>query len=76
MPLKGDPVEGIRINEDSFTIQLRDINGQLHSLRKTDLETLQKRFNQSIMFDYSRRLTAAEIDDLVAYMAGLREDQP
>lgn len=75
-PHDGDPIEGIRINEDSFTIQLRDINGQFHSLRKTDLKTVQKRFNQSLMFDYSQRLNATEIDDLVAYMADLREEHP
>src|SRR5262249_17851341 len=38
----GRVLTGMRVNEDSFTIQLRDTANRLYSLQKSDLETLQK----------------------------------
>ena len=34
----GQSVRGIRVNEDSFTIQLKDAGGQFHSFRKVGPE--------------------------------------
>jgi putative heme-binding domain-containing protein len=71
----GRTVRGTRINEDSFTIQLRDLNNQFRSFRKSDLKDLKKEFGASTMPSYKNGLTAAELDDLVAYLAGLRGEQ-
>jgi putative heme-binding domain-containing protein len=68
----GSTLSGTRINEDSFTIQLRDAAGRLHSLRKSELTRLEKTQGQSSMPAYRGLLSEAEIDDLVAYLAGLR----
>jgi putative heme-binding domain-containing protein len=68
----GVEIVGARVNEDSFTIQLRDAAGGLHSLRKTRLRTLDKKDGQSLMPSYRETLTAAEIDDVVAYLMTLR----
>src|SRR5207302_1548627 len=38
----GSEVRGVRVNEDSFTIQLRDAQGRLYSFRKTDVANLDK----------------------------------
>ena len=38
VPLSGAAVRGIRVNEDSFTIQLRDAAGRYHSFRKSELK--------------------------------------
>jgi putative heme-binding domain-containing protein len=67
-------VRGIRANEDSFTIQLRDASGVFHSYRKSDLAEFNKESGASLMPSY-RALTASEIDDLVVYLAGLRGEQ-
>ena len=32
----GAEVRGIRLNEDVFTIQMRDLTGKFHSVRKSD----------------------------------------
>ncbi|MGH9334107.1 MAG: c-type cytochrome, partial [Vicinamibacteria bacterium] len=69
---KGQEVSGVRVNEDSFTIQLRDPSGRFHSLPKLELETLEKGFGESLMPSYGSELTEDEIEDLVAYLAGLR----
>ena len=71
----GELVEGMRVNEDSFTVQLRDIEGTLHSLRKQELKTYRKLFGRTVMPNYAQKLSRAEVDDLVAYLAGLRGEQ-
>jgi cytochrome c oxidase cbb3-type subunit 3 len=71
----GRRVRGIRLNEDSFTIQLRDASNVFHSFRKLDLTELKKEFGASMMPGYRDVLAASEIDDLVAYLAGLRGEK-
>jgi cytochrome c oxidase cbb3-type subunit 3 len=68
----GKKVRGVRSNEDSFTIQLRDASNAFHSFRKNELTELKKEFGVSLMPGYRDVLGAPEIDDLVAYLAGLR----
>jgi len=67
----GREVRGARINEDSFTIQLRDSNDQFHSFRKADLRQIEKEFGKSLMPAYKDRLPAADVNDLVAYLSSL-----
>jgi len=67
----GREVRGIRVNEDSFTIQIRDQSNQLYSFRKSDIQTLEKEVGQSLMPDYQARIPGADLDDLVAYLASL-----
>ena len=68
----GRRLRGIRANEDSFTIQLRDSSGAFHSMRKSDLSELKKEFTSSLMPSYRESLSSSEIDDMVAFLAGLR----
>ena len=68
----GDIVRGIRVNEDSFTVQIKDARGQFHSFRKSELKQLERLKRQTPMPSYQQTLSAAELDDLVAYLASLR----
>jgi putative heme-binding domain-containing protein len=72
---EGREIQGVRLNEDDFTIQLRDAENRLHSLRKGELRGLQKEFGKSPMPSYESVLSASELDDLVAYLASLRGDE-
>jgi putative heme-binding domain-containing protein len=67
----GKEIRGARLNEDTFTIQLRDSNNQLYSFRKTDLRQIEKEFGKSLMPSYKERLSATDLNDLVAYLSGL-----
>jgi putative heme-binding domain-containing protein len=71
----GQRVRGLRVNEDSFSIQLRDVSQQHHSFRKAELKELKKEFGVSTMPSYQDVFTAAELDDLIAYLAGLRGEK-
>jgi putative heme-binding domain-containing protein len=75
VPLKGSTITGIRLGEDSFAVQLRDHGGRLHSYWKRDLKEIMKDRGKSPMPSYKDKLTDAELTDLVAYLASLREEQ-
>jgi cytochrome c oxidase cbb3-type subunit 3 len=71
-PPSGDPVRAIRVNEDSFTIQFKDATGRPHSFRKSELKDIRRLPRESPMPSYEGRIPPADLDDLVAYLAGLR----
>jgi len=71
----GQSLEGIRVNEDTFSIQIKDDFGKFHSLRKTELKELQKRKDLSPMPSFTELLTTEQMQDLVAYLASLRGPQ-
>ena len=68
-------VRGIRVNEDVFWILVRDAGGVVHTLEKSRLTTLERQLDASLMPSYEGRLSIAQIDDLVAYLSGLRGDR-
>jgi putative heme-binding domain-containing protein len=68
----GQTVRGIRVNEDAFTIQLKDARGQFHSFRKAALKELRRLHGETPMPSFERLLTGSELDDVVAYLAGLK----
>jgi PQQ-dependent dehydrogenase (methanol/ethanol family) len=68
----GREIRGVRRNEDTFTLQMVDASGQLHLLDKTTLAEVRNE-NRSLMpADYASRLSAAEIQNLVAYLVTLK----
>lgn len=71
----GHEVEGYRVNEDAFTIQVRDATGRYHSFRKGKLRKIEKRFGDSLMPAYGDILTESELASLVAYLATLRGER-
>jgi putative heme-binding domain-containing protein len=64
----GQEIHGVRVNEDSFTIQVKDMSSRLYSFRKSDLQTLDKQIGQSVMPNYSGKVSGSDLDDLVAYL--------
>ena len=66
----GKVYEGMRANEDAFTIQITTGTGSVVSLRKADLVELEKRFGHSLM-PATAGLSGEDIDDLIAYLASL-----
>jgi len=68
---EGRVLTGTRINEDTFTIQLRDEKNRIYSLNKRDLEDLKKTAG-SLMPSYEEKLSQQDVDDLLTYLARLR----
>jgi putative heme-binding domain-containing protein len=71
----GKVVEGMRMGEDSFSIVLKDINGNMHAFYKPDLRSLEKEPGKSLMPSFKGTLSDADMDNLVAYLASLKGAQ-
>ncbi len=67
----GETITGIRLNEDTFSLQLRDSDGNLVSLRKEDLQEVET-LKTSSMPSYESTFSGAELDHVVAYLSTLR----
>jgi cytochrome c oxidase cbb3-type subunit 3 len=63
---------GVRVNEDSFSIQIRDLSNHFHSFWKSELSEVTKESNHSPMPSYSKMLSQEELGDLVAYLESLQ----
>jgi cytochrome c oxidase cbb3-type subunit 3 len=71
MTQDGREIRGVRVNEDSFTIQVKDTSGQLFSFRKDGLRQLDKEFGKSVMPAYKDNAVGTDLEDLVAYLFSL-----
>jgi putative heme-binding domain-containing protein len=67
---EGKKITGIRLNEDTFTIQLRDYSDRFWSLDKSTLRELHKDWGKSPMPSYRGAFTDSELQDVVAYLVG------
>lgn len=72
VPANGPEVRGIRVNEDVFWVHIRDASGAVHTLQKSELKSLDREIDASLMPSYASRLTDSQLDDLVAYLTTLR----
>jgi putative heme-binding domain-containing protein len=72
----GTEVRGTRVNEDTYTIQIKDARGVVHSFYKPALRELDKQFDRSLMRGYRDTFTDEEVDDLVSYLMTLTGPAP
>ena len=75
VPNNGASVSGVRVNEDSFSIQVRDDRGGSHSFWRSDIREVNKLRGKSPMPSYKGQLSDEEITDVVAYLASLKEPE-
>jgi cytochrome c oxidase cbb3-type subunit III len=68
-------ISGIRLSEDTFSIQLRDLSGSLHSFFKSELAELHKDPRHTVMPTLRGAFSGAQVEDLVAYLLSLRGAQ-
>lgn len=67
----GKTVTGTRMNESSFSLQLRDAQGNLISVNKLTAKNIEELPAKSFMPSYKSKLSEEQVDDLVAYLASL-----
>ena len=71
----GRGVTGARVNEDTFSIQVRDASGNIHSFLKEEVRELHRDWGKSPMPSYRTVFSETELEDVVAYLVGLRGKQ-
>ena len=67
----GKVINGRRLNEDTYTVQLIDENERLLSLTKSDLKEFHV-LTTSPMPSFKDKLSPDEIADMVAYLLSLK----
>ena len=72
-PKDGTRVRGLRVNEDTQSIQLRDLSDKLHSYWKDELAEINYLFGKTPMPSVRALLNDAELNDLIAYLTTLRD---
>lgn len=71
--LSEERFSGLVRNEDNFSLQLQDANGTFHLFMKSQIAKVDRDAHSLMPGDYGTRLTPAELDDLIRYLAsGLR----
>jgi cytochrome c oxidase cbb3-type subunit 3 len=67
----GKKIRGVTLNEDSFSVQVMDMGGQIHLLEKDQLRSFQKS-RESMMPVYGAdTLSDQELEDIVAFLVGV-----
>ena len=67
----GKKIRGVTLNEDSFSVQVMDMGGQIHLLDKDQLRSFQKS-RESMMPVYGAdTLSDQELEDIVAFLVGV-----
>jgi putative heme-binding domain-containing protein len=67
----GKVINGRRLNEDTFTVQIADEEGRLISLAKADLREF-RISTTSTMPSYEKELSSQELADVVSYLLSLK----
>jgi cytochrome c oxidase cbb3-type subunit III len=67
----GKSSSGIHLNEDEYSIHLRDMKGDLRSFMKSELKEI-KLPRESLMPDYAS-LSKVDLENLVGYLGSLRQ---
>jgi putative heme-binding domain-containing protein len=70
----GQTVRGIRLNEDTYSLQIRDETGRLVSLLKRNLKSVALD-RRSPMPSFAGKLSDAQMDDVIAWLTSLRSEQ-
>jgi len=69
----GSVVEGLRMNEDTFSLRIMDEQENLWSFLKSGIRS-HERIKTSIMPSVDGLLTASEVDDVIAYLFSLKRE--
>ena len=64
----GREIKGVRRNEDTFSLQMTDLSGQLHLLDKRSLASVTIDEKSLHPPDYKTRLSESDLTNLVAYL--------
>jgi len=76
--VEGQKLSGLVRNEDNFSMQLQGIDGKFHLLMKSEITKVENTGHSLMPADYGTRLSSAELDDLVSFIAryGRRVEAP
>jgi len=68
----GRRIAGVQKSFDNFSARIVDLAGEVHFFMKEDVRSMERQFRSLMPDSYSKMFNSSELDDLVAYLAGLR----
>jgi putative heme-binding domain-containing protein len=71
----GKKIVGVEKGFDNFSAQLMDLSGKYYSFLREDVSSMKREPRSLMPSTYEKSLSEGEIDDLLAYMSGLRGGQ-
>ncbi len=69
----GRKIAGHTLFEDTFNINIRDLAGNNHAVDKSKTREIVKDPKRSAMPSYKDKLSTTDLDDIIAYLASLKE---
>ena len=70
---KGETVEGVLKNEDSFTLLVLTADGEIRTFQRSQLRSLERPQRSQMPANYGERLTPDELQNLLAYLDRQRD---
>jgi len=67
----GKEIRGVTLNEDSFSVQIMDMNEKIHLLEKDKLRSFQKSRESAMPIYGADVLSDKDLEDIVAYLLGV-----
>jgi cytochrome c oxidase cbb3-type subunit 3 len=71
---QGTSFSGVVLNEDTFSLQFMDDRERIHSWLKSELKSVFHEHRSPMPKYDNQQLSAAQLDDLIAYLTSLRGD--
>ena len=68
----GKQIRGVQRGFDNFSAQLETMDGKYRSFLRDEVKSLKREFRSMMPGNYGKLFSADEVDDLVAYMSGLK----
>jgi putative heme-binding domain-containing protein len=65
----GKTVKGVARNRTNYSLQIQDAQGNLHLLSTADVEEMTVGRGSPMPKDFGKRLTAAELENILAYLS-------
>jgi putative heme-binding domain-containing protein len=71
----GKTITGVEKGFDNFSTQLMDLSGRFYSFQKDEVTSVERQYRSLMPPNYGRLFSDHELQDLLAFLAGLRGDE-
>ncbi len=75
-PANGQPIHGVKKNEDLFSVQIMDARERIQGYEKDDVRSVANDTKSAMPVYGPDRLSESDLDDLIRYLQTLRGFDP
>ena len=67
----GRKITGVEKGFDNFSARLMDLSGRYYSFQRDEVASVQREYRSLMPLNYGRLFSDAELNDVIAFLAGL-----